>query len=96
MKMHSNIPLSLPPEESCIQKTEEGTSAITQCCSDGTPEHPDECGIDNQQTQYEAVPSSNEANRLDDGCVSVISEEDLLISATEDSTMELPGNGMYS
>ncbi|RLM98929.1 uncharacterized protein C2845_PM06G11270 [Panicum miliaceum] len=92
MKMHSNIPLSLPPEESCIQKTEEGTSAITQCCSDGTPEHPDECGIDNQQTQYEAVPSSNEANRLDDGCVSVISEEDLLISATEDSTMELPGN----
>jgi len=93
IKRHRNIPLSLPPEESCIQKTEEGASSITQCYSDGTPEHPDDdCGIDNQQTQYEAVPSSIEANRLDDGCVSVISEEDVLISATEDSTMELPGN----
>jgi hypothetical protein len=88
--------MSLAPEESCIQKTE-GTSAITQCHSVSTPEHPDdEGGIDNYQMQYEAVPASNEANRLDDGCVSVISEEDVLISATEANTMELPGNGMYS
>nr|TKW25043.1 hypothetical protein SEVIR_3G090500v2 [Setaria viridis] len=90
IKTHSNISLYLPPEESCIQKTEECTSAIIQCCSVGTPEYPDdECGIDNYQMQFEAVPTSNEANRLDDGCVSVISEENVLISATEDNTMEL-------
>jgi hypothetical protein len=97
MKTHSNISLSLPPEESCIQKTEECTSAMIQCCSVGTPEYPDdECAIDNYQMQFEAVPTSNEANRLDDGCVSVVSEENVLISATEDNTMELSGNGMYS
>uniref|UniRef100_K3Z3A8 Proline-rich family protein n=1 Tax=Setaria italica TaxID=4555 RepID=K3Z3A8_SETIT len=90
---HNNIPLSLAPEESCIQKTEEGTSAVSQCYSVGIPEHPgDECGVDNYQMQYEAVPASNEAKRLDDGCVSVISEEDVLFSATEANTMELPDN----
>ncbi|KAF8725449.1 hypothetical protein HU200_019971 [Digitaria exilis] len=89
----THIPPTLPPEESCIQKTEEGTSAITQRHSIGSPEHPDdECGIDNYQMQHEAVPASNEANRLDDGCVSVISEEDALISATEDNKMKLPGD----
>ncbi|CAL4911039.1 unnamed protein product [Urochloa decumbens] len=92
IKTRINTPESLPPEESCVQKTEEGTSAITQCYSVGTKELPDdECGIDNYQMKYEAVPASNEANMLDDGCVSVISEKDE-ISATEDNTTEIPGN----
>lgn len=71
----SNISLSLAPEERCIQKIEEGTSV-------GTPEHPDgDCGISNYQMQHETIP---EADRLDDGCASVISEEA--------NIMGLPGN----
>ncbi|XP_066359891.1 uncharacterized protein [Miscanthus floridulus] len=82
----SNIPLSLAPEESCIQKTEEGTSV-------GTPEHPDDdCGSNSYRMQHETIPDPNEANRLDDGCVSVISEEDVLITAAEANIMGLPGN----
>lgn len=82
-----NTPLSLAPEESCIQKIEEGTSV-------GTPEHPDDdCDINSYQMQHETIPDTNEANRLDDGCVSVISEEDMLIPAAE---ANIPGNGMYS
>ncbi|CAN6344772.1 unnamed protein product [Urochloa humidicola] len=93
IKTHSNTPQSLPPDESGMQKTEEGTATITQCYSIATKEHPDdEHGVDNYQTKYEAVPASNETNMLDDGCVSVISEQDVLISATEDSATEIPGN----
>jgi hypothetical protein len=33
---------------------------------------------------------------LDDCCVSIIYEEDVLVSATEAIKMELPGNGMNS
>ncbi|CAN6340050.1 unnamed protein product [Urochloa humidicola] len=93
IKTRSNTPQSLPPEESCMQKIEEGTSTMTQCYSIGTKEHPDdEHGIHNYQMKYEAVPASNDANMLDDGRVSVISEQDVLISATEDNTTEIPGN----
>ncbi|XP_062204314.1 uncharacterized protein LOC133906432 isoform X2 [Phragmites australis] len=92
-EMRSNIPLSLASEKSCLQKSEEGTSAIAQCYSVGTPEHPDdECGINNYQMQYEAVLASDEANKLDDCCVFVISEKDVFASATEANTMELPGD----
>ncbi|KAJ1265299.1 hypothetical protein BS78_08G067300 [Paspalum vaginatum] len=89
----SNVPLSLAPQGICIQKTVEGTSTITECYSVGTPECPDhDRGIDNYQMQYETIPVSNDANRLDDCCVSVISEEDVLISSTKANTIELPGN----
>ncbi|WVZ89476.1 hypothetical protein U9M48_035879, partial [Paspalum notatum var. saurae] len=88
----SNVPMSLAPQGICVQKTEEGTSTITECYSVGTPEHPDhDHGIDNYQMQYETIPVFIEANRLDDCCVSVISE-DVLISSTEANTLELPGN----
>ncbi|KAL6905862.1 hypothetical protein ACP4OV_003463 [Aristida adscensionis] len=88
-----NIQLPLASEESCIQKTEEGTSAITQCNLVGTPEHSnDGCGICNDQTRCEAVLVSNEANKLDNSCVSIVSEEEMLVSATEVNTMEFPGD----
>uniref|UniRef100_A0A0A9HAB9 Proline-rich family protein n=1 Tax=Arundo donax TaxID=35708 RepID=A0A0A9HAB9_ARUDO len=91
--MRSDNPLSLATNESCIQKTEESPSSVTQCCSVGTPEHPsDACGIDNYQQQYEAVLAFNESNELDDCCVSIICEEDVLVSASVANTMELPGD----
>lgn len=62
-KTCSIIPLSVAPEEICIQKIKEGISV-------GTSEHPDDdCGINSYQMQHETIPDPNEANRLDDGCV---------------------------
>ncbi|TVU51547.1 hypothetical protein EJB05_02982 [Eragrostis curvula] len=85
-EMCGNIPLSLAAEESYIQNAEEGTSVTT-------PEHAkDECGINNYQMQYEAAMVSSEENKLDDCCVSTISKEDVLISATKSIEMELPGD----
>ncbi|KAL6641692.1 hypothetical protein ACP70R_019873 [Stipagrostis hirtigluma subsp. patula] len=96
-KTWNDIPLSLASDESCILETEEGTSAITQCYSVGTPEHPNnECGIDNYETQYEAVLASNEAKKLDDCGVPIIFEEDVLVSATETNTMDFPGDGLHN
>ncbi|TVU51540.1 hypothetical protein EJB05_02975 [Eragrostis curvula] len=85
-EMCGNIPLSLAAEESYIQNAEEGTSVTT-------PEHAkDDCGINNYQMQYEAAMVSSEENKLDDCCVSTISKEDVLISATKSIEMELPGD----
>jgi hypothetical protein len=61
---------------------EEGTSGTTQCYPIGTPEH--------------ANAECCSGNKLDDCCVSIISEEHVLVSATEAIAMELPGNGMNS
>jgi hypothetical protein len=59
---------------------EEGTSGTTQCYPIDTSVHAnDECGS---------------GNKLDDCCVSIISEENVFVSATEAIKMELPGNGM--
>jgi hypothetical protein len=44
--------------------------------------------------QSEAVQGSNEENRLDDCCMSAISEEDVLASEPKTNIMELPNDGM--
>ncbi|XP_062202765.1 uncharacterized protein LOC133905072 isoform X2 [Phragmites australis] len=90
-EMPSDIRKSSTPEESCIPKTEEDTSSISQCYTSGAPEHPsDENNFDNIKMQSEAVQGSNDDNRLDDCCMAAISEEDVLVSGQETNIMKLP------
>ncbi|PUZ63379.1 hypothetical protein GQ55_3G063100 [Panicum hallii var. hallii] len=92
-EMPSDTQESSAPEESCIRENEEDTSAISQCNTNGAPEHPsDENNFDNMQAQFEAVQGSNEENRLDDCCMSAISEEDVLISEQKTNIMKLPND----
>jgi hypothetical protein len=94
-EMPSDTQESSAPEESCIRENEEDTSAISQCNTNGAPEHPsDENNFDNMQVQFGAVQGSNEVNRLDDCCMSAISEEDVLISEQKTNIMKLPNDGM--
>ncbi|XP_062203678.1 uncharacterized protein LOC133905899 [Phragmites australis] len=89
-EMPSDIRESSTPEESCIPRTEEDTSAISQCYTSGARESPiDENNFDNIQVQSEAVQDSNEENRLDDCCMSAISEEDVLVPEPETNIMKL-------
>jgi len=93
-EMPSDTQESSAPEESCIPETEEDTSAISQC-KNGAPEHPsDENNFDNMQMQSEAIQGSNEENRLDDCCMSAISEEDVLVSEQKTNIMKLHNDGM--
>ncbi|KAK3136405.1 hypothetical protein QOZ80_5BG0433690 [Eleusine coracana subsp. coracana] len=79
--------------ESCIPKTEEDTSAMSQCYTCGGPEQlSDENNVDNIQMQSEVVQVSNEENGLDDGCMAAISEEDVLVSGTETNITKLPND----
>ncbi|XP_025806129.1 uncharacterized protein LOC112884784 isoform X2 [Panicum hallii] len=92
-EMPSDTQESSAPEESCIRENEEDTSAISQCNTNGAPEHPsDENNFDNMQVQFGAVQGSNEVNRLDDCCMSAISEEDVLISEQKTNIMKLPND----
>ncbi|KAG2623649.1 hypothetical protein PVAP13_3KG072400 [Panicum virgatum] len=89
-EMPSDTQESSAPEESCIPENEEDTSAISQCNTNGAPEHPsDENNFDNMQMQSEAIQGSNEENRLDDCCMSAISEEDVLVSEQKTNIMKL-------
>ncbi|CAN6335871.1 unnamed protein product [Urochloa humidicola] len=90
-EMPSDIQESSAPEESCIPETGEDTSAVSQCDTNVASEHPsDENNFDNMKMQSEAVQGSNEENRLDDCCMSAISEEDVLVSEPETNIMKLP------
>ncbi|KAL6641691.1 hypothetical protein ACP70R_019872 [Stipagrostis hirtigluma subsp. patula] len=92
-EMPCDILESSTPEESCIPQAEEDTSATSQCYASGAPEHPsDENNLDTIQKQSEAVQGSNDENRLDDCCMSAISEEDMLVSRPENNIMELPND----
>ncbi|CAN6330907.1 unnamed protein product [Urochloa humidicola] len=92
-EMPSDIQESSAPEESCIPETEEDTSANSQCNTSGAPEHlSDENNADNMQMQSEPVQASNEENRLDDCCMSAISEEDVLVSEPKTNIMKLPND----
>jgi hypothetical protein len=94
-EMPSDIQECSAPDESCVPKTEEDTSAISQCYTCDAPEHPsDESNFDNIQVQCEAVQGSNEESGLDDCCMSAISEEDVLVSGPETNIMKLPNDGM--
>ncbi|KAG2615524.1 hypothetical protein PVAP13_3NG054900 [Panicum virgatum] len=89
-EMPSDTQESSALEESCIPETEEDTSAISQCNTNCAPEHPsDENNFCNMQMQSEAVQGSNEKNRLDDCCMSAISEEDVLVSEQKTNIMKL-------
>ncbi|TKW25036.1 hypothetical protein SEVIR_3G090400v4 [Setaria viridis] len=92
-EMPSDIQESSAPEESCIPETEEDTSVISKHSTSSTPEHPsDENNLDNMQMQFEAAQGSNEENRLDDCCMSAISEEDVLVSEPKTNITELPND----
>ncbi|KAL6905861.1 hypothetical protein ACP4OV_003462 [Aristida adscensionis] len=89
-EMPGDVQESSTPEESCIPKTEEDTSAIDQYYASGAPEHAsDENNLDNIQMPSEAAQDLNEESRLDDCCMSAISEEDMLVSGPE-SSAKLP------
>ncbi|KAI4988655.1 hypothetical protein ZWY2020_035895 [Hordeum vulgare] len=90
-----NVQESSAAEGSCMLKTDEDTSDTVQCCLVGTPEYPSEENLDNLIMQSEAVQDSIEEHILDDCCVSAISEEDVLVSRTGTSIIELP-NGEKS
>lgn len=89
-----NVQESSAAEGSCMLKTDEDTSDTVQCCLAGTPEYPSEENLDNliMQSQSEAVQDSIEEHILDDCCVSAISEEDVLVSRTGTSIIELPND----
>jgi hypothetical protein len=94
-EMPSDIHECSAPDESCIPKSEEDTSAISQCYTFDAPEHPsDDINFGNIQMQSEAVQGSNEENGLDDCCMSAISEEDVLVSGPETNIPKLPNDGM--
>jgi hypothetical protein len=93
-EMPSDVQESSAAEESSLLKPEEDTSDATQCCLVGTPDPVE--NFDNLLIQSEAaVQASVEEHILDDCCVSAISEEDVLVSRTGTSIMELPTDGMY-
>ncbi|KAF8769071.1 hypothetical protein HU200_006962 [Digitaria exilis] len=89
-EMPSEIQESSAPVESCIPEPEDDTSAISQCNTSGALEHPsDENNFDNMQMQSEVAQGSNEENRLDDCCMSAVSEEDVLVSESKTNILEL-------
>lgn len=78
-------------EESCMLDTKDDTFAISQCNSGGAPEHQvDENSLDNVQMKSEIVQVSNDENKLDDCCMSSISEEDVLVSGPEANIKKPP------
>ncbi|AQK40121.1 uncharacterized protein [Zea mays] len=80
-------------EESCLPETEEDAYAINQCNKGSAREHSsDENNFDDIQMQSEIVQGLAEENRLDDCCMSAISEEDVLISGREADIRELPND----
>ncbi|KAM0822042.1 hypothetical protein ACQ4PT_071765 [Festuca glaucescens] len=90
-EMPSDVRESSAAEESSLLKPEEDTSDATQCCLVGTPDPVE--NFDNLLMQSEAaVQASVEEHILDDCCVSAISEEDVLVSRTGTSIMELPND----
>jgi hypothetical protein len=94
-EMPSDIQECSAPNESCIPKSEEDTSAISQCYTFDAPEHPsDDSNFGNIQMQSETAQGSNEENGLDDCCMSAISEEDVLVSGPETNIPKLPNDGM--
>jgi hypothetical protein len=93
-KMPSDIRESPAVEECSKLKIDEDTSDTTRCYLVGTPD-PVEENFDNLLMQSEAVQTSVEEHILDDCCVSAISEEDVLVSRTGTSIMEIPNDGMY-
>jgi hypothetical protein len=92
--MPSDIRESPAVEECSKLKIDEDTSDTTRCYLVGTPD-PVEENFDNLLMQSEAVQTSVEEHILDDCCVSAISEEDVLVSRTGTSIMEIPNDGMY-
>ena len=93
-EMASNVRESSAAEGSSMLKPDEDTSDTAQCYLVGSPD-PVEENFDNLLMQSEAVQASIEEHILDDCCVSAISEEDVLVSRTGTSIMELPNDGMY-
>ncbi|TVU51546.1 hypothetical protein EJB05_02981 [Eragrostis curvula] len=90
-EMPSDIQESSTPVESCVPKTEEEASAISQCHTSGAPEHPsDESNFDDIQMQSKEVQECSEKNGLDDCCMSAISEEDVSVSRPETNITKLP------
>lgn len=93
-EMPSDTRGSSGPEESCVPETEEDTYVISQCNKGSVPEHSsDQNSFDDIHMQSETVQDSAEENRLDDCCMSAISEEDVLISGQEADTRKLPNDG---
>ncbi|ONM32509.1 proline-rich family protein [Zea mays] len=92
-EMPSDTLESSGPVESSMPETEEDAYTISQCNKGSAPEHSsDENNFDNIQMQSEIVQGSAEENRLDDCCMSAISEEDVLISGQEDDIRNLPND----
>uniref|UniRef100_A0ACD5Y5L2 Uncharacterized protein n=1 Tax=Avena sativa TaxID=4498 RepID=A0ACD5Y5L2_AVESA len=90
-EMPSNVRESSAAEGSSMRKPDEDTSDTTQCYLVGTPD-PVKDNSDNLLLQSEAVHASIEEQTLDDCCVSAISEDDVLVSRTGTSIMELPND----
>ncbi|XP_006663927.1 uncharacterized protein LOC102712212 isoform X2 [Oryza brachyantha] len=91
--MPSDAPESPAAEESYIPKTEEDTSTEQHCYSVSTLEHPsDESNSGDLQIQSEAVQSSNEENKSDALCTLAVSEDDALVSGTDNNIQELPND----
>ncbi|KQJ91751.1 uncharacterized protein LOC100845738 [Brachypodium distachyon] len=85
--------MSVDADRNCIRSQEEDVSAITSYPVE-IPEHPHACesSCDSRQVQSEAVSASDETNMFDDCSVSAISDEGVLVSATEPKIEDLPNN----